>query len=659
MAKTVRTLSKQILYHGKDELVPEQYRLWAGPLSLIYEAGDLRYIKLGAQELLRRVYVAIRDHNWDTVVSVISNEQIEIADNSFHITYDVENRENDLDFFWRGTISGNAQGTITFSMDGEAHSTFRRNRIGFCVLHPMALAGTSCLIEHVDDTLSDALFPVQIGPQLIVNGRPTPVTPFENMRSISYPIQPGLCAEITFTGDIFEMEDQRNWTDASYKTYGTPLRLPFPAEVEKGTKINQTITLTLNGDIPQPVHDASDKGVSFAVDPSNAKPLPKLGLGVASHGKPLTNSELARLKELNLSHLRVDLKLFEPGFAEILCRAAIEAEALGVSLETAVILSDNADDELKNLRNLLTEINPPVRIWLIFHQTKAVSDETLVELAREHLRNYDPTAKIGAGTNVYFTDLNCDRPSVQALDFVSYSINPQVHAFDNASLVETLEAQAKTVESARQFCGDVPIIVSPITLKPRFNPNATGPEPEPKQGELPAQVDERQMSLFGAGWTVGSLKYLAGSDVHSLTYYETSGWRGVMETEAGSPIPNKFYSLPGSVFPLYHVLADVGEFAGGEVVASTSSNTLQIDGLAMRKNGKTRVVLANLSTDLQQVKVHNLGHQVYIHQLDESNVKVAMQFPEQFRDGKGDLQYTTDGTLSVGLLPYAIIRIDC
>ena len=37
-----------------------------------------------------------------------------------------------------------------------------------------------------------------------------------------------------------------------------------------------------------------------------------------------------------------------------------------------------------------------------------------------------------------------------------------------------------------------------VTLRPRFNPNATGPEPEPRPGELPSQVDVRQMSLLGA-----------------------------------------------------------------------------------------------------------------------------------------------------------------
>ena len=35
-------------------------------------------------------------------------------------------------------------------------------------------------------------------------------------------------------GDTFEMEDQRNWTDASYKTYVRPLALPWPYTLRAG-----------------------------------------------------------------------------------------------------------------------------------------------------------------------------------------------------------------------------------------------------------------------------------------------------------------------------------------------------------------------------------------------------------------------------------------
>ena len=119
-------LSKNVLYYGKDEPLPEQKMLRAGPLSLVYEAGDLRTIRFGNHEILRRIYVAIRDHNWDTIVPVLSNVQREIGSDSFRVSYNVENKQGDIDFCWQGTITGDAQGTITFTMAGEAHSTFRR-----------------------------------------------------------------------------------------------------------------------------------------------------------------------------------------------------------------------------------------------------------------------------------------------------------------------------------------------------------------------------------------------------------------------------------------------------------------------------------------------------------------------------------------------------
>lgn len=651
-------LPKNVLYYGKDEPLPEQMELRAGPLMLVYEEGDLRYIKLGDQEILRRVYVAIRDRNWGTILPVLSDIQTDVASDSFRISYDVENKEGDIDFSWEGTITGDSQGTITFAMDGVARLTFLRNRIGFCILHPMECAGISCQIEHVDGTVEESAFPLYIGPQLVVDGQVKPVHPFEEMQAMSHQVLPGLWAEVRFAGDVFEMEDQRNWTDASYKTYCTPLALPFPVEVKEGTKISQSVTLTLKGEIPEVRAEPRAEGLTFSVGHKPAGPLPRIGLGVASHTQPLSQKELARLRALNLSHLRVDLNLSQPDYESALRQATAEASALGVQLEIALILSDAAADELKTLVGVLEQIKPAVCTWLIFHEREKSTTEKWANLAREYLTSYDPEAKIGSGTNAFFTELNRGRPPVGVLDLVSNSLNPQVHAFDNASLVETLEAQAATVESARQFNGGLPLAISPITLKMRFNPNATGPEPGPAPGELPSQVDVRQMSLFGAGWTAGSLKYVSESGVYSVTYYETSGWRGVMETEAGSPLPEEFHSLPGSVFPLYHVLADVGEFAGGEVVPSTSSNTLQVDGLALHKDGKTQVILANLSAELQQVTVQNLSERVWVRHLNELNAEEAMLSPEDFRVQEGELLQTSGGALELRLLPYAITRVD-
>lgn len=644
-------LAKRVLYYGVDAPLPERAELRAGPLSLVFEEGDLRCVRLQGREILRRVYVAIRDRNWGTIPPRLSNLQKEIAADSFRITYDVENKQGEIDFSWKGTITGEAEGTITFRMDGQARSTSLRNRIGFCVLHPLReCAGQPCVVEQVDGAVIEGAFPRYIAADQA----------FLNMRAVSHEVVPGVWAEVRFAGDTFEMEDQRNWTDASYKTYCTPLSLPFPAEVKAGTTISQSVTLRLKGRVPEGREELPTSEVRLAVSAGPAVPLPRLGLAVASHGQPPASKELARLKALNLSHLRVDLNPFQSGYLATLRSAASEARALGVPLEVALTLSDNAADELTGVVAALQELKPEVGSWLIYSPREKSATEKWLKLARRYLSSYDSRAKIGAGTNAYFAELNRDRPPVELVDLVCYSLNPQVHAVDNASLIENLEGQAASVESAHQFAGGLPLAVSTITLKPRFNPDATGSEPEPAPGELPSQVDPRQMSLFGAGWTLGSLKRLGESGAYSLTYYETTGWRGVMETENGSPLPAKFLSLAGLVFPLYHVLADVGEFAGGSVIPSTSSTALKVEGLVLSRDRHTRILLANLSPEPQSVRVTgaNLARSVRVRFLDEANAEQAMLSPEQFRAEMGEGAQTSQDELELRLRPFGIARID-
>lgn len=254
-----------------------------GTLVTGFEAGDLRYIALGNQEILRRVYIAVRDQVWGTVPPLLSNLMVSKSGSAFDITFDVDNKQADVDFFWHGKISGNTQGTIKFMMDGEARSTFTRSRIGFCVLHPSQCRGVDCQIGHVTGKLETASFPSLIAPQRVVGGQIHPVYPFADIRTLQYEVKPGVRAEIRFEGDGFEMEDQRNWTDASFKTYCTPLHLPFPIEVPKGTRVSQSITLTLQ-DGNDELHSVNKKPIQAPISVklqagSNLQPLPQLGLG--------------------------------------------------------------------------------------------------------------------------------------------------------------------------------------------------------------------------------------------------------------------------------------------------------------------------------------------------------------------------------------------
>jgi hypothetical protein len=153
---------------------------------------------------------------------------------------------------------------------------------------------------------------------------------------------------------------------------------------------------------------------------------------------------------------------------------------------------------------------------------------------------------------------------------------------------------------------------------------------------------------------VGSIKYLSEAGVGSATYYETTGWRGVMETEVGSPLPEKFRSMPGSVYPLYHVLADAGEFAGGRVVPTETSDPLSVVGLAMGRGDQTRLILANLTAEPQHVAVEGLGARVRVRVLDERSAEEAMVAPERFRAGGGRSLETVAGVMECILRPYAV-----
>ena len=139
-----------------------------------------------------------------------------------------------------------------------------------CVLHPLReCAGRPCLIE-TGTGKREARFPEDISPE----------QPFKDLRAITHRVAPGIQAEVRFEGDIFETEDHRNWTNANFKTYCTPLDLPYPVKIEKGTKISQAVVLRLlrsSGAALPPKSTSSDVVTLVPAGPSRR--LPHIGFG--------------------------------------------------------------------------------------------------------------------------------------------------------------------------------------------------------------------------------------------------------------------------------------------------------------------------------------------------------------------------------------------
>ena len=125
-----------LCYDGSGLRPPELLRVQAGPLTAWYSAGELRYVRWGEREIARRIYVAVRDRNWGTAPPLVADEDLDVRADRFRLRFTVRHQQADIDFAWLGDISGEADGAITFAMQGQARARFWRNRIGFCLLHP-------------------------------------------------------------------------------------------------------------------------------------------------------------------------------------------------------------------------------------------------------------------------------------------------------------------------------------------------------------------------------------------------------------------------------------------------------------------------------------------------------------------------------------------
>ena len=351
-------------------------------------------------------------------------------------------------------------------------------------------------------------------------------------------------------------------------------------------------------------------------------------------------------------HLRVDLRLSEPNYTQALERAAKESVEIRAPLHVAAIVTDDAREQLRQLRAEVDRIKPNVSLWLVFHETEEATSEGWLVMARDALQSYAPGVLFAGGTLDWFTEVNRNRPAPNAPWFTCYSLNPQVHAFDNVTLVENLEAQAFTVQSAKKF-SPRPVVISPVTLRMRdkFGVHKTG---------FPPDVDARQMSLFGAGWTVGSIARLAMTGhVHSLTYFETKGWRGLMEAQSGPKMPEQFPSVAGAVFPLYHVFADIAEFGAPQIYSTHCTHPLQAEALTLFDGkGRRRVLVANLTGETQEIKIKSGTSAGRVRFLDETNFEQATRDPEAFRKEEGMVVQPVTAKIELNMLPFAVARVD-
>ncbi len=527
--------------------------LSAGNLTCLYEHGTLRYIRVNGQEVIQMIYSAVRDERWQTAPYTITDEVIEETENGFTISYNATYRLAAVEYKAAIAIEGKSN-SIIYSMNGTAIQEFNTNRIGLCVLHPIAACkGRQVVITQPDGTTYRSSFPERISPH----------QPFKQVQQMDWTTATGLRATLIFEGDVFETEDQRNWTDASYKTYSRPLELPFPYEVQKGERIVQSVTLNI-------ISTKSKGGTNTSQNASvETKMLfPAIGYSRPKGSKQLTADEIELLRELPFDHYRIELHLNDADWQLELANAVSEAKALATKLELVVFFGVDIENELKEVIRELTPVINFVKNILPLHYQQNITPHMLFARMYEVLKAGLPEVMIGYGTDRFFAEVNRNRPEDFSYDFVSYSLNPQVHAVDTRSIIENLAAHPDTIATVQSFTGNKPVHVSPVTLKIRGNADPV------------LEIDNRLHTSFGAWWTLQTIKNLG--EASSITLYETKGAKGIILANCSRDL------LP----PLYSALVAIKTFKPVYIINKNAegNNTF----VAENKDGNQLIFVSDL-----------------------------------------------------------------
>ncbi|WZH38651.1 MAG: hypothetical protein PIR02_08220 [Microbacterium enclense] len=527
-------------------------RAWTGGRwSLDLRDDELADVAVDGVVVLRSVRLVLRDRDWGTIDLDLERYEMEPAGLTLSV---------------RG---GGIVGTVAVRIDDErlevvADVTAERdvdtNRLGVVVLHPLGVAGAALAVTHTDGGVERTRFPLAISPH----------QPARDIAALAWEHR-GLAVSASFEGDVFEMEDQRNWTDASFKTYSRPLDLPFPYRLAAGTRVRHAVVVHVSGRANTTA--AEDDEVTLRT----AGVVPAIGVGAATAPDP---APPATPPAMPLGEfVRVELDLASPAWPAALERAA----TTGLPLDVRLVRASPADlhEAVPTLRDL------PVRTIGAFAGdgvSQHVSDATVVDALRKELAASQIDVPVVGGARTHFTELHRGRALLpDDLDGVCFALTPLFHSPTTAQLVESLAVLPLIARQAVDLAG-LPVHVGPVTLRPHVDAVATTPEPVPASPDLrdgygPALIDStdpRQSAPELAAWTIAAVAGLTAPGVASVALFEEWGPRGIRSSE-GEPFP--VAAALDALSALAGAPAEVGHTADGRVWilrAQTSSGPVTL-----------------------------------------------------------------------------------
>jgi hypothetical protein len=190
----------------------------------------------------------------------------------------------------------------------------------------------------------------------------------------------------------------------------------------------------------------------------------------------------------------------------------------------------------------------------------------------------------------YFTELNRKPVPAALLDFVSHCTCPIVHAADDLSVMQSLEALPFITGSFRAAYGEKPYRIGPSTIAMRQNPYGSATKDNPSlQRVAMANRDPRHAALFGAAWALAYAARVAPTGLDQLVLSSLAGSFGLV-AGVGEPVAE------GAKRPLFHVMQALSRLAGAAYMPVETGRGDAVAGLGAATENGAVVMLANLTS---------------------------------------------------------------
>jgi len=602
------SLQKETQQQGDIVLDSDRHVVLADLAFHLDESG-LRYLSWQGVEVVRAISAPLRDEKWGSLTPQYVQDKFDTGSKTATLTRVSRYLDGRLET--KLTIVASAQGTITAIIEASASEDIQVNRAGFTVLHPIdGVAGQPVkLLQKGGNEATKGYFPGLIKPS----------QPFTDIVEMEHNVF-GVQVSIAFKGDVFETEDQRNWSDASFKTYCRPLSLPFPYTIKKGDTLRQEIHITLSGPIKKTSPDPRPAGKDFQ--------SPDILLAVETDWHDRQKIEATGgLLRLN------------PGDSTAQISDVGQALSGGIEyVDVEFVISDKDDPEkaLFRQKQLLDAAGIAPRHIIALPEAYLKSYQpagpwptgvTLEECADAAAKVF-PNSAVGIGMLTHFTELNRYRPRSDLGDYVTHGNSAIVHAADDLSVLETLLALPDIFKTARSIAQGRGYRLGLMSIGMRSNPYGKGLQANPHAKRVTmTDRDPRQSQMFAAAYAIAVASLAASAGIEALALAAPHGPFGVRNKD-------------GSLRPIYHAVRGLSALAG-QKMSLISSLGPGVVGIG----SNNAMVLANCNPSPATFKAPVRSARI----LDEAQVKDASK--------DTDWMYASGKTLptEITLAPFACL----